>query len=285
MGGTRSPREALRKLGLRPRKGLGQHFLVNQDVADRIVRAALDEEPDGVVEIGPGLGILTERLAASGLPVVAIEKDEAMRPPLEEIQGGHPNLQVRYEDVLGADLAQLTSGGAWVAIGNVPYQITSPLLEKLLTTEPPFKAIVVTVQKEVGERLCAQPGTKQYGALTLLAQFYADEPGIVCSLAPGSFYPPPKVNSVAVKMLPKREPPLAEEDREGFFALVRAAFGQRRKQLRNALSVVGELGLTRAQVQEALRAAHIEPRRRGETLSLEEFLTLTEAVRQVDAGG
>jgi 16S rRNA (adenine1518-N6/adenine1519-N6)-dimethyltransferase len=280
MGQGESPRQMLRRLGLRPRKALGQHFLVSRQLAERIVQAALDEKPDGIVEIGPGLGIMTAQLAASGLPVVAIEKDQAMQAPLREIQARHPDLELRYEDVLEADLAELTSGGAWVAIGNLPYQITSPLLEKLLTTTPPFKAIVVTVQKEVGERLCAQPGTKQYGGLTLLVQLYAEEPSVVCSLGPPAFYPAPKVDSVAVKMLPRPEPPLAEEKRRGFFALVRAAFGQRRKKLRNALTLSAELGLTAGQAQEALRRAHIEPGRRGETLSLEEFLALAEAVRQ-----
>ena len=283
MGRSESPRQTLRRFGLRARKGLGQHFLVSQEVADRIVQSALDEEPDGVLEIGPGLGILTERLAASGLPVVAIEKDEAMREPLAEIQARHANLELRYQDVLRAELDDLTRRGAWVAIGNLPYQITSPLLDKLLTTEPPFKAVVVTVQKEVGERLCAEPGTKQYGALTLLVRFYAEEPRSVCSLGPKAFHPPPKVESVAVKMLPRDRPPLGEHQRDLFFALVRASFRQRRKKLRNALSISGELGLDKAQAQQALRRAHIEPGRRGETLSLAEFLTLTEATRQVTA--
>ena len=283
-GRTESPRQTLRRFGLQPRKGLGQHFLVSQEVADRIVQSALDEQPDGVVEIGPGLGILTGRLAASGLPVVAMEKDQAMRDPLAEIQARHSNLEVRYEDVLRAELDDLTRRGAWVAIGNLPYQITSPLLDKLLTTAPPFKAIVVTVQKEVGERLCAAPGTKQYGALTLLVRFYAEQPAIVCSLRPGAFYPAPKVQSVAVKMLPRVERLLGEDERDVFFALVRAAFRQRRKKLRNALSLSGELGLTREQAQRSLRSAHVEPGRRGETLSLEEFLALTEATGQVRAG-
>jgi len=285
VGSTESPLQILRRLGLRPRKALGQHFLVSREVADRIVQAALDEQPEGVLEIGPGLGILTERLASSGVPVVAIERDEGMRERLQEIQALHPALEVRYQDVLRAELQAVTAQGAWVAIGNLPYQITSPLLEKLLTTEPPFKAIVITVQKEVGERLASAPGTKQYGALSLLARFYAGPPAVICELGPGAFYPPPKVRSLAVKLVPKPCPPLPEEERRRFFAVVRAAFGHRRKKLRNALCLSGELGVSREQALRALRAARVEPDRRGETLSLEEFLALTGAVAQAREQG
>ncbi|MGD9496606.1 MAG: 16S rRNA (adenine(1518)-N(6)/adenine(1519)-N(6))-dimethyltransferase RsmA [Armatimonadota bacterium] len=277
---SESPREQLRRLGMRARKRLGQHFLVNEGAADTIVQAALQREPEGVLEIGPGLGVLTRRLAASGLPVVAIEKDEGLAPELARIHCQHPSLQVLYQDVLEADLGELTRRGRWVAVGNIPYQITSPLLEKLLRCEPPFAAIVLMVQREVGRRLVAEPGTGDYGALTLLVRFYAGRPELIAQLAPGSFHPPPRVHSVVVRLSP-REPPIAEPPRrELFFRVVGAAFGQRRKQLANALGGAPELALGRDQARQALRAAGIDPERRGESLSLPEFVALTEAVEE-----
>jgi len=277
---SESPRRQLRRLGIRPRKGLGQHFLVNEGAADRIVAAALEMEPEGVLEIGPGLGVLTRRLAASGLPLVAIEKDEDVAPELSRIADEHPNLQVRYHDVLEADLTELTGRGRWTAVGNIPYQITSPLLGKLLTIEPPFAAIVLMVQREVGRRLAAEPATSEYGAVTLLARFYAGRPEVIAQLSPGSFVPPPKVHSVVLRLIP-RPPPIADPNRrELFFAVVRAAFGQRRKQLANALSGAPGLTLDKDQARDALAAAGIVPDRRGETLSLEEFVALTDAVAE-----
>ncbi|MFW5868908.1 MAG: ribosomal RNA small subunit methyltransferase A, partial [Armatimonadota bacterium] len=137
-----SARQQLRRLGIRPDRSLGQHFLINEGAADGIVAAALECEPDGIVEIGPGLGVLTRRLVEADVPVVAIEMDEDMRPELERIQRDHPNLEVRYQDVLDVEMREFPARGKWVAVGNLPYQITSPLLEQVLTTEPPFAAIV-----------------------------------------------------------------------------------------------------------------------------------------------
>lgn len=273
-----SARAQLRRLGLRPRKGLGQHFLVNEGAADGIVRAALELEPERLVEIGPGLGVLTRRLAASGLPLVAIEKDESVAPELARIAQAHPNLEVRYQDALEVDLGALTRLGRTVVVGNLPYRITSPLLEALLTADPAFAGIVVMVQREVGQRLAADPGTREYGALTLLARFYAGPPEIIAELSPASFHPPPRVRSVVLRIIP-REPPIADAaGRERLFALVRAAFGQRRKQLANALAGAPGLPLDREQALRVLSAAGIDPQRRGETLSLEEFVALAAAL-------
>lgn len=278
MPGAESPLQTLRRFGLTPQKGLGQHFLVDRAAAEQIVRAALEVQPDGVIEIGPGLGILTRLLAASGLPVVAIERDEAMRGPLGELQAHFPNLTVHYEDVLATDLSALTALGRRAVIGNLPYQITSPLLEKLLTTTPQPLTIVITVQKEVGERLAARPGTRQYGALTLLADLYAPQPEVIRELAPGAFHPAPKVRSLVLRFTPRPDPLGNEARRQRFFRVVRAAFRQRRKQLRNALML--GLGLDHATATRALLAAGIEPQRRGETLSLEEFIALTDSILQ-----
>ena len=279
-----SPLQTLRRFGMRPRKDLGQHFLVDRGAAEAIVHAALEVEPDGVIEIGPGLGVLTRLLAESGLPVVAIEKDEAMRGPLGELEAAYPNLRVRYEDVLRADLSGLTAAGGQAVIGNLPYQITSPLLEKLLTTVPPPVTVVVTVQKEVGERLAARPGTKQYGSLTLLAALYAPEPEIVRELPPGVFLPAPKVRSLALRLTPRPDPLGDEARRKRFFQVVAAAFGQRRKQLRNALTGAAYLGLDHTLATRALLAAGIEPKRRGETLSVDEFIALADSIAQVTGG-
>lgn len=278
-----SARSQLRRLGIRPDKGLGQHFLTNEGAADCIVDAALEAGPEGVVEIGPGLGVLTRRLVEAGVPVVAIEMDEEMRPELERIQQEHENLEVRYGDVLHVDMSEFTSRGMWVAVGNIPYQITSPLLEQLLTTEPSFGAIVLMVQREVGMRLAAAPATSGYGALTLLARFYAGQPEVVAELSPGSFEPPPKVHSVVLRLTP-RTPPIEEpERRKLFFRVVRAAFGQRRKQLVNALAGAPQLPVDKTEAREALSRARITTTRRGETLSLEEFVALTEAVEELQS--
>lgn len=281
MDDPESPLQTLRRFGMTPRKGLGQHFLVDRAAAEQIVRAALEVQPEGIIEVGPGLGVLTRLLAESGLPVVAIEKDEAMRPPLGELRAAFPNLTLRYEDVLRADLSELTAQGRRAVIGNLPYQITSPLLEKLLTTVPPPLTIVITVQKEVGERLAARPGTKQYGALTLLAALYAPEPEIVRELAPGVFHPAPKVRSLALRLTPRPDPLGSEDRRRRFFRVVRAAFHQRRKQLRNALMLAPGLGLDHARASQALLAVGIEPQRRGETLSVDEFIALADSIEQV----
>ena len=278
---TESARGQLRRLGIRPDKGLGQHFLINEGAADCIVDAALESGPEGIVEIGPGLGVLTRGLAEADVPVVAIEMDEDMRPELERIQRDHPKLEVRYEDVLKTEMGEFTARGRWVAVGNIPYQITSPLLEQLLTTAPPFEAIVLMVQREVGLRLAAAPATEGYGAFTLLARFYAGQPEVVAELSPASFDPPPKVHSVVLRMTP-RTPPIEEpERRKLFFAVVRSAFGQRRKQLSNALGNSPHLSMEKVQARDALARAGIVTSRRGETLSLEEFVTLTEAVEEV----
>ncbi len=266
---------------MRPRKGLGQHFLIDQGAAEGIVNAALEMDPEGVIEIGPGLGVLTRHLAAWDLPVIAIEKDEAMAGPLGELQEEYPNLQVRYQDVLQADLGEITQTGRYAVIGNLPYQITSPLLEQLLTTTPPPVAIVVTMQREVGERLAAQPGTKAYGALSLLARLYAGQAEIVREMPPGAFHPAPKVHSVALRLIPVENPLGSEERRKRFFTVVRAAFRLRRKQLRNALIKAGELELEHGTATKALLSCGIEPTRRGETLTVEEFIALADAIEQV----
>lgn len=276
-----SAREQLRRLGIRPDRSLGQHFLINEGAADCIVEAALECEPEGIVEIGPGLGVLTRRLVEAEVPVVAVEMDAEMRPELERIQLDHPNLRVRYEDVLGVEMEEMTARGDWVAVGNIPYQITSPLLEQLLTTRPPFAAIVVMIQREVGRRLAADPGTKDYGALTLLARFYAGQPEVVAELTPGSFDPPPRVHSIVLRLIPRTPPIEDAERRERFFAVVKAAFGQRRKQLPNALGGAPHLPLSKPQAREALAQAGITTSRRGETLSLTEFVALTDAVEEV----
>lgn len=294
---SESARQQLRRLGLRAKKGLGQHFLVNEGAADRIVAAALEMEPEGIVEVGPGLGVLTRRLVTAGAPVVAIEMDEAMRPELERIEREYANLEVRYQDALEVDLSEITGGRPaddgtggwehrrvpmrWVAVGNIPYQITSPLLERLLTTEPPFAAIVLMIQREVAERLCAQPGGKDYGALTMLARFYAGMPEVISELAPGSFEPPPKVHSTVLRLIPRPSPIEEPPRRELFFRVVRAAFGQRRKQLVNALAGSVQLELEKEEARAALVRAGIESSRRGETLSLAEFVTLTACVEEL----
>ncbi len=266
-------RAILAELGIRPRKALGQHFLHNRSVVQRIVATAALAPDTVVVEIGPGLGILTEELARQAGQVIAIELDRQLAAHLAE-RFQDTTVQVLHDDALRVDFATITQRQPYVVVANLPYNVATPILERLLTAEHPPERLVVMVQREVAERMVATPPKMSF--LSVLVQFFA-RPRIAFRVGPGAFTPPPKVES-AVVTLERREPPLPRGEWARFFRLVQAGFAQRRKQLVNALA--SELALDKERVRALLIAAGIAPNRRAETLTLDEWLRLYEAFRE-----
>jgi 16S rRNA (adenine1518-N6/adenine1519-N6)-dimethyltransferase len=269
----------LRAYDLHPKKGLGQHFLADQAALDRIVAAADLTAADTVLEIGPGLGTLTSLLAERAGRIVAVELDDRLAAVLAERLADRPNVEVRPGNILRiSDFASLV-GPSYKVVANLPYYITSAVLRHLLERQDQPDLVVVTVQREVAERIVAVP--PDMNLLAVSVQFYG-RPRIVARIPAGAFYPPPKVDSAVVRIDVRDEP--AVPLREGtavadFFRVVRAGFGHKRKTLRNALSA--GLGLAPATVEQALTQAGIDPRRRAETLSLQEWADLTVPIRLV----
>lgn len=272
------PREVLRRHGLRPRKGLGQNFLVDRRALERIAAAAELGPGDTVLEVGPGVGNLTRLLAAAAGRVIAVELDPQMVAALREELAGLTNVEIVEGDILQVDPGALAQGRPYKVVANLPYYITSAALRHLLEAQPPPTLLVVTVQREVAQRITAAPG-----AMSLLAvsvQLYG-RPQRVARIPAAAFHPPPKVDSAAVRIdvYPPGERPVRVEDPGWFFQVARAGFGQRRKQLRNSLSA--GLHLPAGQVEGALERAGIDPRRRAETLSLEDWAALAQQLAAI----
>ncbi len=268
-------RPLLHAAGFRFSKGKGQNFLTASWVPERIAQAAELGPADGVVEIGPGVGCLTRQLAARAGKVLAYEVDRALEPVLAATVGDLSNLEIVFADVMGRDLAadaaEKLPGLRPSVCANLPYSITTPVLTKLYQARC-FGRILVMVQKEVARRMCAGAGESDYGAFSLLTQWYA-EPELLFEVGPECFVPRPKVRSAVVRLVMRDAPP-AKVDETAFFRVVRAAFNQRRKTLANALE--GVCG--REAAAKALAACGLDPRVRGEALSLEDFAALTNAV-------
>ncbi|HID86753.1 MAG TPA: 16S rRNA (adenine(1518)-N(6)/adenine(1519)-N(6))-dimethyltransferase RsmA [Anaerolineae bacterium] len=259
-------RALLREYDIRPSKGLGQHFMVDRRALERIVEAAELEPEDTVLEIGPGLGTLTQALAERAGRVVAVELDERMVEILSRTLGDRPSVEIVRGDILELDPAELVGGVRYKVVANLPYYITSAVLRHLLEARVKPQLVVVTVQKEVAERLVARPG--QMSLLSVSVQFYG-RPRLVARIPAGAFYPAPKVTSAVVRIDLHERPPVEVEDVDRFFGIVRAGFAQRRKQLRNALAQ--GLGMRPEAVAEALNRCGIDPTRRAQTLSVEEW--------------
>ncbi len=273
-------RDVLRRFQLRPQKALGQHFLVDPRVLDRLVLLAELGPQDAVLEVGAGTGVLTRRLAQHAGAVIAVEVDRALLPALEEAVAGFPNVRVIRADILTLDLEALFPPGfVRKVVSNLPYRIASPLVVRLLQGVRDLERLVLTVQREVAERMVAGPGSASYGLLSLLVQYRAK--GRIClRILPRAFLPPPKVHSAVVVLKP--HPPFPVADEALLFRVIRAAFAQRRKQLRSALR---GLGFSPEALAVAAQRAGIDLRRRGETLSLEEFIALADALARGSGGG
>jgi len=267
----------LRQFNLHPDKSLGQNFLVDEGALAKVAAAAEIGPEDTVLEIGPGLGSLTRHLAVAARRVVAIELDEGLLPALTAVLKPHANVEVVQGDILNLPLPSLGLPPGYKVAANIPYYITSAVIRHLLEAENRPVRIVLTVQREVAERLCAQPG--DMSVLAVSVQFYS-VPRIVGRIPAGAFYPRPKVDSAVVRLdvLPRRA--VEVKDSEVFFRVVRAGFSQKRKQLRNALS--GGLQLSGERVAAWLARAGLDPRRRAETLALEEWGSLAETLEKPD---
>ena len=269
----------LQKYQFHFQKKYGQNFLIDTSVLERIIKAAQIGPEDCVLEIGPGIGTMTQYLAENAGKVVAVEIDKALIPILEETLAPYGNVTVLQGDVLKVDLRELAEkyngGKPLKVVANLPYYITTPIIMGLFEKNVPLKSVTVMVQKEVAERMQAKPGTKDYGALSIAVQYYA-RPEVVANVPPNCFMPRPNVGSAVVKLERFAVPPVEVKDEKFMFTLIRAAFGQRRKMLVNALSGVGEPDLSKERIAEALREAGISEQIRGERLSLDEFARLSD---------
>ena len=262
-------------------KGFGQNFIINPGICPRIAEAAGIGPGWGALEVGPGIGVLTEQLCKRADNVVSIEVDKRLPPLLEETMADYDNFKLILNDVLKVDLKALLAeefGGKPVAVcANLPYYITSPILMRLLEEKLPIRNITVMVQKEAAQRLCAAPGTRDAGAISYAVAYYA-EPKLLFSVQPGSFYPAPKVTSAVIRLDVREKPAVTvpNGDEAAFFALIRAAFSQRRKTAANAIA--SGLGMPKDAVTAAIEAAGFDARIRPEALTLEDFAKIQQAL-------
>ncbi len=268
----------LQKYNFNFQKKYGQNFLIDTTVLERIMEAAQINSEDCVLEIGPGIGTMTQYLAEKAGKVVAVEIDKALIPILEETLSQYDNVTIINDDILKLDLEKLTeekNGGRPVkVVANLPYYITTPIIMGLFESGVPLKSITVMVQREVAERMQVGPGTKDYGALSLAVQFYA-EPQIVANVPPNCFIPRPKVGSAVIRLTRYSEPPVEVEDADKMFAIIRASFNQRRKTLVNGLVNAAHLNISRERVLSALEEMGLSTSVRGEALTLEQFARLS----------
>lgn len=271
----------MREFGIRPSKRLGQHFLIDESPLYSMLEAAELKEDDGVLEIGPGLGVLTLKLASRAGKVVAVEKDPALLPALEKLAARHKNICLINEDVLKLNLEQIAKeyfDGKFKVVANLPYYITSPIIMKIVENRHFIEMAVIMVQKEVAERLSASPGTRDFGILSVAVQLYA-EVDLVCRVSKSAFLPPPKVESAVVRLKLRENPAVDVEDEKVFFRVVEAAFGERRKTVKNSLT--SRLSLPSDGIREALKKAGIDENRRAETLRIEEFAALSREIAKM----
>lgn len=263
----------LKAFGLHMSKKLGQNFLIDASIVQGIVDAAEIQPGDRVLEIGPGIGTLTQGLAEAGADVKAVELDKKLPAILAETLKAYENVTIVPGDILKVNIPEIMGEGPFKVAANLPYYITTPILMTLLERHLPIKTMVTMVQKEVAERMVASPGSKIYGALSVAVQYYT-EPEIVLNVPPRSFIPAPEVDSVVIVCKVRQQPAVQVVSEKMFFRVVKAAFGQRRKTLSNALKGGG---FPKEQVRDAMERAGIDMTRRGETLSLAEFGRLADA--------
>jgi 16S rRNA (adenine1518-N6/adenine1519-N6)-dimethyltransferase len=276
-------KEILERYGFSFKKSLGQNFLIDANILRKIVDAAGVSSDTGAIEIGPGIGALTEQLARRAKKVVAFEIDGRLLPILADTLSPYDNVRIIHQDVLKADLhaviaEELADVNDRMVVANLPYYVTTPIIMKLLTDRLPIRGIVVMLQKEVADRLAARPGTKDYGSLTIAVQYYT-EAEVVMTVPRTVFMPQPNVDSAVIRLTKRPHPPVAVEDEAMFFQVVRASFAQRRKTLLNNLvsSLPGGKE-NKEQIEQVLAAVGIDPRRRGETLHITEFASLSNAL-------
>ncbi len=278
LGNRRSTAEIIEKYHFSFQKKFGQNFLVDSSILDRIIESAQITKEDCVLEIGPGIGTMTQRLAEEAGTVVAVEIDKNLLPVLEDTLSAYENVTVINADILKLDLNRIVkehNGGRPVkVVANLPYYITTPIIMALFEKKVPLHSVTIMVQKEVADRMRVGPGTKDYGALSLAVQYYA-KPEIVTKVPAGCFMPKPNVDSAVIRLTRYEKPPVEVEDETWLFAVIRASFNQRRKTLANGLANAGYPGIGRRQVEEALDAMGLAVTVRGETFTLEQFAELS----------
>lgn len=252
---------------------LGQNFLIKRGIVDEIVHAAELTVGEPVLEVGPGIGTLTQGLAQSGADVTAIELDRRLLEVLDTTLASYDNVRIIHGDVLKLDVPTIMNHKPFKVVANLPYYITTPIIMSLLESKLPIERLVVMVQKEVALRMIAKPGTKDYGALSVAVQYYT-EPDIVLDVPPKSFLPAPAVTSSVIRCVLRDKPPVDVIDEKLFFRVVKAGFAQRRKTFSNTMKTTG---LTRDRIEELLAKANIDGQRRGETFTLQEFADVANA--------
>ncbi len=287
LGNYTNTAEILQKYQFRMQKKYGQNFLIDANILTKIVEAAQITKEDTVLEIGPGIGTMTQYLAEAAGKVIAVEIDRELIPILEETLSSYDNVTVLCADVLKVDLTKLVNengGGPIKVVANLPYYITTPIIMALFESRVPLTSITVMVQSEVADRMQTGPGTKDYGALSLAVQYYA-KPEIVARVPASCFTPRPNVDSTVVRLMKFEEPPVKAEDEDWLFGIIRASFNQRRKTLANGLANAGGLGIGREQVESVLEEMGLSRTARGETFTLERFADFSNRLLRVRKEG
>ena len=282
LGNSARTKEILAKYNMSAKKKFGQNFLIDSGVLENIVEAAGVTDEDCVLEIGPGIGTLTQYLAEAAGRVVAVEIDKTLMPVLDDTLSEYDNVTIINEDVLKVDIGQVAAeyneGRPMKVVANLPYYITTPIIMKLFESGAPIESITVMVQKEVADRMTQGPGSKDYGSLSLAVGYYAEaEP--VCDVPPSSFIPQPAVGSAVVRLSRYEKPKVRVRDEKYMFEVIRTSFNQRRKTLSNSLSNNPALGVTREEIQAALEKMGMNEKVRGEVLSLEQFAELSDILQ------
>ena len=284
LGNPKNTIEILKKYKFVFQKRYGQNFLIDEHVLGEIIRSAGITEEDFVIEIGPGIGTLTQYLAASAREVAAIEIDDALIPILEDTLSGYDNVAVIHDDVLKVDLTRLAeekNGGRPVkVVANLPYYITTPIIMGLFENHVPLDSITIMVQKEVADRMKTGPGSKDYGALSLAVQYYA-RPELVANVPPNCFMPRPRVGSAVIRLTRHEKPPVEVQDEKLMFGIIRASFNQRRKTLVNGLGNAPELHLPKEKTAAVLEEMGLSPSVRGEALDLAGFAELSNRLKKI----
>lgn len=284
LGNPTNTLEVIKKYDFAFQKKFGQNFLIDGNVVEKIVRQAGVTRDDFVLEIGPGIGTMTQILCENAREVAAVEIDDKLIPILQETLAGYDNVSVIHNDILKVDIAKLAqeknNGRPIKVVANLPYYITTPIIMGLFESHVPLDSITIMVQKEVADRMQVGPGTKDYGALSLAVQYYA-KPEIVLNVPASCFMPRPNVDSAVIRLTRHTTPPVTVKDEALLFKIIRASFNQRRKTLANGLSNSPEISLSKEQIQQAIEAAGFPLTIRGEALTLGEFGRLADIIKEL----
>ena len=281
LGNPKNTIEVLQKYGFNFQKKFGQNFLINTGILEEIIEAAEITKDDFVLEIGPGIGTMTQYLCENAREVVAVEIDKNLIPILADTLSGYDNVEVINEDILKVDIKTLAeeknAGKPIKVVANLPYYITTPIIMGLFESHVPIDSITIMVQKEVADRMQEGPGSKEYGALSLAVQYYA-HPEIVVNVPPSCFMPQPKVGSAVIRLTRHEQPPVDVENEKLMFQLIRASFNQRRKTLANGLNNFPGLNVSKEVIQQCIEELGVPVTIRGEALSLEQFARLSNII-------